>query len=321
MNALIQSKPISGSSEKDTNSIGYIYILAHKTGRPVKIGETRVSPNARLKDYSKTYKLNDFSLSKVFKVPLSERKNIEKQVHRLLKSHQLSCLAGAREIFNCDQTEAEKTIKSVIDENAVACELRRVEEIQKRKEAEIRKSRLQQEKEIAKKQQQAVLRRQELETRWDQSVEGRTVKENLAQFLENHPLETEKTDILANLGTVVLRTFLSLISLMMILNLLIEPSGSAVIAAIFSCYFTAIVWGPSNTPAIKIQNVQNIKKYDSLLRTADIQKEKFIAAEEKKLLNPWMQKSRNSEKKSKADRTYYNFVTHHNFNGRVPRFG
>ena len=106
---------------------GFIYILSHKSGTTVKVGETKVSPEARERDYIKTYNLKGWKLTNTFKVPMEERKNIEKASHSILQEHQLSGLDGAREIFSCTTEIAINAINTAISRNETA-------RIQQRKE-------------------------------------------------------------------------------------------------------------------------------------------------------------------------------------------
>ena len=65
----------------------WIYILEHKSGTTVKVGETRVSPDNRLRDYSKTYGLKGFKVYKTFPVPEESRKKLEEIAHSKLKEY------------------------------------------------------------------------------------------------------------------------------------------------------------------------------------------------------------------------------------------
>ena len=55
----------------------WIYILEHKSGTTVKVGQTKVSPQNRLRQYSNEYKLEGFKVYKTFEVPEDSRKDIE----------------------------------------------------------------------------------------------------------------------------------------------------------------------------------------------------------------------------------------------------
>ncbi len=98
---------------------GWIYILKHNSGQNVKVGETRVSPVLRERDYVKTYKLRGFKLFKTFPVPINSRQDIEKRVHRKLIDFQLSGLDNAKEIFACSTDIAEKAILDSINESEI----------------------------------------------------------------------------------------------------------------------------------------------------------------------------------------------------------
>lgn len=111
--------------------MAYIYILKHKSGSPVKIGETTRNPQERLHEYSKTYDLKGFIFHKAYNVPTNARQDIEKIVHESLKDVQFSGLAGAREIFACDTTTAEAMIERAIGTSRV---LKKERELEKKLE-------------------------------------------------------------------------------------------------------------------------------------------------------------------------------------------
>ena len=121
-----------------TGEIGYIYILARKSGKIVKVGETSRDPSKRRKEYVAEYKLVDFDLFREFKVPLNARKDIEKLAHRKLQHLRLSLLekGGAREIFECDTATAVKAIEEATAEsevNRIELEKQRLQQIKKNK--------------------------------------------------------------------------------------------------------------------------------------------------------------------------------------------
>ena len=57
---------------------GIVYIFKHKVGQNVKVGETSISAEGRLKDYSRDHQLEGFILYKKYNVPLEARQEIEK---------------------------------------------------------------------------------------------------------------------------------------------------------------------------------------------------------------------------------------------------
>jgi len=121
-----------------TGEIGYIYILARKSGKIVKVGETSRDPSKRRKEYVAEYKLVDFDLCREFKVPLNARKDIEKLAHRKLQHLRLSLLekGGAREIFECDTATAVKAIEEATAEsevNRIELEKQRLQQIKRDK--------------------------------------------------------------------------------------------------------------------------------------------------------------------------------------------
>ena len=132
------------NSESETNSfqtgeIGYIYILARKSGKIVKVGETSRDPSKRHKEYVAEYKLRDFELFETFEVPLNARKDIEKLAHQKLQHLRLSLLeqGGAREIFECDTATAVKAIEEAKAES----EINRIEQ-EKQRQQQIKRDKL-----------------------------------------------------------------------------------------------------------------------------------------------------------------------------------
>jgi hypothetical protein len=75
---------------------GYIYILSHKSGSTVKVGETRVSPKSRQIDYTNIYQLEGFKLAKTYEVPEGARKDVERRAHQKLRQYRLSGIEGER---------------------------------------------------------------------------------------------------------------------------------------------------------------------------------------------------------------------------------
>jgi rubrerythrin len=101
--------------------------LEHSSGKVVKIGETRVSPEKRTQDYIKTYKLKGFTLAKTYEVPVSERQEIEKYAHKKLQREDklLSGVEGAKELFTANLDEAKAAVEEAISKNELAANLER----------------------------------------------------------------------------------------------------------------------------------------------------------------------------------------------------
>ena len=94
--------------------MSWIYILEHSSKSTVKVGETKVSPDQRKKDYCKTYKLKGFEVAQTFIVPDKYRGAIERAVHKGLKKYRLTGIEKAKEIFSCTVKTAADTIESAI---------------------------------------------------------------------------------------------------------------------------------------------------------------------------------------------------------------
>ena len=95
----------------------YIYVLSHISNTLVKVGETAVCPASREKAYIRKYELKGFSLKRTFKVASSQRKNIEKHSHQILKRFRVSGIDRAREIFACSLEEAVGAVQNAITQN------------------------------------------------------------------------------------------------------------------------------------------------------------------------------------------------------------
>lgn len=164
---------------------GIIYILANKNGQIVKVGETKGNPKHRERDYIKEYDLKDFSLFKTFKVPVLARKEIEKIAHQKLKTHQVSGIAGARELFNCSKGIAENAILQAINES----ELNR-REVEKQKQLDIDLARKQKLKKIEDERAYKEIKKREVE--WERCSEKLELDEKITQTLVQFPIEYEK---------------------------------------------------------------------------------------------------------------------------------
>lgn len=152
---------------------GFIYILEHSSGSTVKVGETKVSPEARAAGYARDYKLANFKLAKVFEVPEEERKNIERRAHKTLSKYKLSGISGAREIFSCSLSEAVAAVEEAINS---------VEGIKRWKEAEEQRKALKKAIGAAEKERDDALRELKEDARnWSnqRAVQRSKLKENL----------------------------------------------------------------------------------------------------------------------------------------------
>ena len=170
-----ESETISSS----TGEIGYIYILARKSGKIVKVGETSRDPSKRQKEYVAEYKLVGFDLFREFKVPLNARKDIEKLAHQKLQHLRLSLLekGGAREIFECDTATAVKAIEEAKTESKV----NRIE-LEKQRLQQLKKDKLAKEK--AKYDQAFQLFEQKLEVAWKSSDLSKKLQQDLDELLK-----------------------------------------------------------------------------------------------------------------------------------------
>ena len=179
------------NSESETNSfqtgeIGYIYILARKSGKIVKVGETSRDPSKRHKEYVAEYKLRDFELFRTFEVPLNARKDIEKLAHQKLQHLRLSLLeqGGAREIFECDTATAVKAIEEAKAES----EINRIEQ-EKQRQQQIKRDKLA--KAQAKYDKQLEVFREGWLREWEASQWVKSKKAELNKFVANNSFERE----------------------------------------------------------------------------------------------------------------------------------
>jgi hypothetical protein len=181
--------------ENETNSfqtgeIGYIYILARKSGKIVKVGETSRDPSKRHKEYVAEYKLRDFELFRWFKVPLNARKDIEKLAHQKLQHLRLSLLeqGGAREIFECDTATAVKAIEEAKAES----EINRIEQ-EKQRQQQIKRDKLAKAQAKYDEQLEKFIKGRLRE--WEDSRWVKSKRSVLDKFVAETPFEEEKTQI------------------------------------------------------------------------------------------------------------------------------
>ena len=113
---------------------GWVYILLHQSGTTVKVGETRVSPKSRARDYAETYELKGFQLAKAYKVPEDARQDVERITHQKLNKYRLSGIAGAREIFSCSLAVAQKAVEEAIAQSGEGVRPRPIEEARRKDE-------------------------------------------------------------------------------------------------------------------------------------------------------------------------------------------
>lgn len=88
---------------------GLIYILKSKVGGLVKVGETTVNAESRLKSYSKEHGLKGFSVHSEYPVPRDQRRNIEQLTHKKLSKFQVR-MGDAKEIFECTPEVARQAL-------------------------------------------------------------------------------------------------------------------------------------------------------------------------------------------------------------------
>lgn len=159
-NASTKDMHRDGNKHTDFSSehFGLIYILKSKVGGLVKVGETTVNAESRLKSYAKAHHLEGFSVHSEYPVPRDQRRNIEQLTHKKLRKFQVR-MGDAREIFECtpevarqalldtfieldiDQEYFESEIKRAIDslkkeqekKQRIEAEKRRVEEENQRR--------------------------------------------------------------------------------------------------------------------------------------------------------------------------------------------
>ena len=115
------------------SELGKIYILVHRSGTTVKVGETMRDPRDRLKDYKKRHDLDGFEFHSEYPVPLKARKEIEKLAHQTLtKKYKISGIGGAREIFSCDVETAKRAIEDAIEQSEIAQKEKRLQQERER---------------------------------------------------------------------------------------------------------------------------------------------------------------------------------------------
>ena len=154
-----QTSESANKTEFSSEDYGLIYILKSKAGGLVKVGETMVNAESRLKSYTKEHDLEGFSVHSEYYVPKDQRQNIEKLTHKKLSKFRVR-MGTSKEIFECspevarralfdtfveldvDHEHFESEIKKVIDsikkeqekKQKIEDEKRRVEEEKRRVE-------------------------------------------------------------------------------------------------------------------------------------------------------------------------------------------
>lgn len=127
---------------------GLIYILKSKVGGLVKVGETTVNAESRLKSYAKAHHLEGFSIHSEYPVPRDQRRNIEQLTHKKLRKFQVR-MGDAREIFECTPEVARQALFDAfvdldIDYEHFESEIKRAIDLLKREQE--KKQKIEQEK-------------------------------------------------------------------------------------------------------------------------------------------------------------------------------
>ena len=110
-NASTKDMHRDGNKYTDFSSeqFGLIYILKSKIGGLVKVGETTVNAESRLKSYAKEHGLKGFSVHSEYPVPRDQRRNIEQLTHKKLSKFQVR-MGDAKEIFECTPEVARQAL-------------------------------------------------------------------------------------------------------------------------------------------------------------------------------------------------------------------
>ncbi|MGI9392132.1 MAG: exonuclease domain-containing protein [Parvibaculales bacterium] len=88
---------------------GLIYILKSKVGGLVKVGETTVNAESRLKSYAKAHDLEGFGIHSKYYVPRDKCQKIEKLTHKKLREFQVR-IGTTKEIFECSPEVARQAL-------------------------------------------------------------------------------------------------------------------------------------------------------------------------------------------------------------------
>ena len=166
----------------ELSETAYIYILSHISNKLVKVGETAVCPASREKGYTRKYELKGFSLERTFEVAPSERKNIEKRAHQILKGLKVSGIDGAREIFACELEKAVEAVEIAISRN-VRDQKFKIEKIERRRVAEQKRA-----LEMHKKKALMELQKR-AEEAWDKSKVCKKWDQKIETFEKDFPLK------------------------------------------------------------------------------------------------------------------------------------
>ncbi len=101
-------QPRARPSERRT---GLIYLLAHESGRMVKVGMTTVSASSRKTAYTRAQRLlGEWTVVNSWQI--NEPSRAEKAIHRKLKQFRFS--GRATEVFACSIQEALSIIEEVL---------------------------------------------------------------------------------------------------------------------------------------------------------------------------------------------------------------
>ena len=244
----------------DQDRNGFIYILSHTSGTTVKVGETKVSPEAREKDYIKAYDLKGFKLTNTFKVPLEERKNIEKASHSILQKHHLSGLGGAQEIFSCTTEVAINAINTAISRNETA-------RIQQRKEKIARAKRIEEDD-----------KKQAIEQAWRASNDYKISQNKIDYTLLEYPLEIEQDQTYELVGKYLALIFFGGLAAIMGLNFYFDGGlgtfiGTLITGGIFLSLFSSSEY---NSKPLLISSESNKQRYEGLLLEQTRVKKNFV---------------------------------------------
>ena len=256
-----------------TEQSGYIYILKHKNGQNVKVGETRISPKSRLEGYTETYQLKGFSIHKVFEVPLNSRQDIEKRAHSKLKQDLLSGIERAREIFACTPSKAEMAIEQAISESDIY--FYELEQQKEREKTRKEKERIKQEKNDLH------IRYKEIKSEeWEGSNNAKNLYENLAKFLESNPVMVKKSRPIWQYPLVLILSMFALVCVMMLFQMPYYGTTRdywllpwVLILIIFALGLIRSIF--KEEPGMT-EHKKNKEEYDKIVANIDFEKNKFL---------------------------------------------
>lgn len=286
MNKIVSINKSTDPVISNEEEVGFIYILSHVSGRNTKIGETKVCPRSREKDYVKTYDLKGFRLHKFYEVAASDRKFIEREIHKALRENQLSGLGAAREIFACTVDEACYAAEKAIA-NAHKTQKLRIEKTKREKKEQLKRVKEQQRKT------EEIQLQKRAESAWASSDKFHEWNQKLLNFEKQFPLEQEvKLYFEPNLFkmNIVLGAFL-FYTFFIPLLCLSKAAETATIWPLFILIPYAMVvlklGGAFDRSYSTVPNKVNIEKFKDLQKMQMMVKETFIA--QWKTQNPRLQ--------------------------------